>query len=79
MTNRTLASEALLKRIQGQKDPRGPVGELARGKNVYKGVSNRAHSGGGLQYGRPITDIQKAARRRLERMSELQRKRNGTV
>lgn len=37
----------------GLKDSRGPQGEFARGKNVYKNGSNAAHSGGGPQFGRP--------------------------
>ncbi len=42
-----------VKRILGQDDPRSMVGKLARGSNVYNGGSSAAHSGGGLQYGRP--------------------------
>lgn len=34
-------------------DSRGPVGIFARGKNIYGGVSNAAHRGGGPQFGRP--------------------------
>lgn len=48
-----MADPALQKRLFGQQDSRGPVGMLARGKNVYNGASMAAHSGGGPQFGRP--------------------------
>lgn len=46
-------NNALLRRLQGIKDSRGPIGMFSRGKNIYGGVSNAAHKGGGIQYGRP--------------------------
>ncbi len=51
------AEEDVLKRLQGIKDSRGLVGEMARGKNMYPG-GNNAHSGpGGPEMGRPPTAI----------------------
>jgi hypothetical protein len=45
--------EEVAKRMQGLKDSRSTVGELARGKNMYPG-GNAAHSGpGGPDMGRP--------------------------
>ena len=56
--------EALLKRLAGIKDSRGPVGIYSRGANVYPRGSH-AHSGGGYQYGRPRkTAIQRRMRRK---------------
>lgn len=52
----TTYNEAAARRLKARtvgKDVRGPVGIFARGKNVYNGSSHAAHSGGGLQYGRP--------------------------
>ena len=54
---------AALRRLQGVKDARGPVGIKARGKNVYNGGSRAAHSGGGVQFGRPSKN---AIRRRMQ-------------
>jgi hypothetical protein len=59
--------ESILKRVQslnGIKDPRGPVGILSRGANVYNQGTLAAHSGPGYpgQYGRPP---QNAVQRRL--------------
>lgn len=49
--------EEVAKRMQGLKDSRGPVGMLARGKNMYPG-GNNAHSGpGGPDMGRPPTAV----------------------
>lgn len=49
--------EALLKKRQlGVRDSRGIVGILSRGKNVYRGGTPNAHSGGGPQFGRPSKD-----------------------
>lgn len=46
---------AILRRLQGMRDPRSQVGILSRGKNVYgPGGSYAAQSGGGPQYGRPV-------------------------
>lgn len=44
--------EDVLKRLQGIKDPRGLVGEMARGKNMYPG-GDAARTGGGPGIGRP--------------------------
>lgn len=44
---------ALQRRLMGQKDPRSSAGILARGSNVYKGTSTRAHAGGGSNFGAP--------------------------
>lgn len=52
--------EALLKAmqgLQGQKDSKGIVGTLARGKNMYPG-GNAAQSGGGPQMGAPSSQPQ---------------------
>ena len=58
--------QALVKRLSGVKDPRGPVGILGRGKNIYNTTSHAAHKGGGSQYGRPKGSGKKqAAIRRL--------------
>lgn len=51
------------KKMAGEKDSRGPIGIFARGKNVYKGGSQAAHSGGGIQFGRPSKN---AIRRRQQ-------------
>lgn len=51
-----MADEALQRRLKGIQDSRGPVGILARGKNIYNGASTAAHSGGGAQFGRPRTN-----------------------
>lgn len=48
---------ALQRRLMGQKDPRSNAGILARGSNVYKGTSTRAHAGGGSQFGAPVQAI----------------------
>ena len=47
------SKDALLRRLSGIKDSRGAVGIAARGKNIYRGGSRAAHSGGGIQFGRP--------------------------
>lgn len=44
--------EDIMKKLQGIKDSRGPVGQLARGNNVYPG-GNAARTGGGPGIGRP--------------------------
>lgn len=59
-------NEALLRRLMGIKDARGKVGIYSRGKNVYRGGSNAAHAGGGVQYGRPTNE---ALARRVRRLS----------
>ena len=41
------------KKLMGLQDAKGMRGILSRGKNVYNSTSNAAHSGGGIQYGRP--------------------------
>lgn len=52
--------EEVAKRMQGLKDSRSKIGELARGKNMYPS-GNNAHSGpGGPDMGRP-PEIPKAA------------------
>lgn len=42
-----------LTELMGQKDARGPQGQMARGNNIYNGGSNAAQQGGGQQFGRP--------------------------
>ncbi len=55
------AQEDVMKRLQGMKDSRSTVGELARGKNMYPG-GNAAQSGpGGPDMGRPPTAVPAAA------------------
>ena len=44
--------EDVLKRLQGIKDPRGLMGEMARGTNMYPG-GDAARTGGGPNIGRP--------------------------
>lgn len=58
--------EDMMKKLMGIKDSRGPVGMLARGKNMYPG-GGPAQSGGGVQFGRPkgSTNLVAAAKRRL--------------
>ena len=46
------AEEDVLKRLAGIKDARGPVGQLARGNNMYPGGA-QARTGGGPDIGRP--------------------------
>jgi hypothetical protein len=53
-----------MKTLQGHQDSRGPKGILSRGANVYNAGSLAAHSGGGIQYGRPPKE---AIKRRLFR------------
>jgi hypothetical protein len=54
--------EDVMKRLQGIKDARGPVGQMARGNNVYNGASQAAQSGpGGPDMGRPPTAVPQAA------------------
>lgn len=59
-------NEALIRRLQGQKDARGKVGMFSRGKNIYKGGTPNAHAGGGVTFGRPPVG---AMSRRLRRRS----------
>lgn len=40
--------------LQGMPDPRGMVGQLARGSNVYNGAGAQAQAGGGPQFGPPV-------------------------
>lgn len=47
------SKSAIERRLRGMKDPRSTVGIMSRGKNIYKGTSHAAHSGGGPQFGRP--------------------------
>lgn len=49
--------------LNGIGDARSMPGIFSRGANVYNGTSLAAHSGGGVQYGRP--PLQNAAGRRL--------------
>lgn len=67
ISNREAAIRRLRKRqtnnLPGVKDSRGPVGIFSRGKNVYNGSSKAAHSGGGVQFGRPSKN---AIRRRMQ-------------
>lgn len=55
---------SLLRRLSGEKDSRGKIGIFSRGKNIYRGGSRSAHSGGGIQYGRPKKE---ALERRMRR------------
>lgn len=45
--------EEVAKRMQGLKDSRGPVGMLARGKNMYPAGNNAQSGPGGPDMGRP--------------------------
>lgn len=47
-----VGGEGVLKRLQGIKDSRGPVGQFARGNNMYPGGA-QARTGGGPDIGRP--------------------------
>ncbi len=47
------AKDKNIKTLLGLVDSRSKTGIMARGKNVYRGGSNHAHSGGGKQFGRP--------------------------
>jgi hypothetical protein len=49
--------EEVAKRMQGLKDSRGPVGELARGKNMYPAGNNAQSGPGGPDMGRPPTAV----------------------
>lgn len=42
--------DQLLRKLMGDNDPRGMQGIMSRGANVYRGTSNAAHSGGGIDY-----------------------------
>lgn len=63
-------NSALQKRLLGQVDSRGMQGIFSRGKNIYHGGTNAAHSGGGPQYGRPRKrpNLQNAIQRRMKRI-----------
>jgi hypothetical protein len=55
------AQENVIKKLQGLKDSRSLVGEMARGKTMYPG-GNAAQSGpGGPDMGRPPTAVPQAA------------------
>lgn len=47
------SKKTLLNKLQGIPDSRSAKAIFSRGKNVYSGVSHAAHSGGGVQFGRP--------------------------
>lgn len=49
--------EEVAKRMQGLKDSRGPVGMLARGKNMYPSGNNAQSGPGGPDMGRPPTAV----------------------
>jgi len=49
--------EAVMKMLQGLKDSRGPVGMLARGKNMYPAGNNAQSGPGGPDMGRPPTAV----------------------
>jgi hypothetical protein len=49
--------EEVAKRMQGLKDSRGPVGMLARGKNMYPAGNNAQSGPGGPDMGRPPTAV----------------------
>jgi hypothetical protein len=62
--------DAIQRRLRGIHEPAGMVGILGRGRNVYGGGSNVAHSGGGPQFGRPVgakdvSPMQAAIHRRI--------------
>lgn len=46
--------DAVRRRLQGMTESSGMVGILGRGRNTYKGGLSAAHSGGGMQFGRPV-------------------------
>lgn len=46
--------EAVRRRMAGLVDPRGKVGTLSRGRNIYKGGSYAAQRGGSTKIGRPV-------------------------
>lgn len=47
----------LMKRLRGQQDSRGAVGQFSRGNNIYPGGSNAAQQGtGNPNIGRPATN-----------------------
>lgn len=49
----TSSMDKTIKILQGHHDARSLRGRMARGNNVYKGTSQAAHRGGGIQFGRP--------------------------
>lgn len=49
--------EEVAKRMQGLKDSRGPVGIMARGKNMYPAGNNAQSGPGGPDMGRPPTAV----------------------
>jgi hypothetical protein len=63
--------EDVLKKLQGIKDSRGPVGQLARGNNMYPG-GNAARTGGGPDIGRPpeAANAQGAIQETMQRMQQ---------
>lgn len=68
--------ELLLKRLRGQQDARGPVGQFSRGSNVYAGGSNAAQQGGGNpNVGRPPTNFRAQVE---QRQAQVQRGNVGT-
>lgn len=50
--------EEVMKRLQGIKDSRGPVGMFARGKNMYPGGNAAQEGPGGPDMGRPTVNPQ---------------------
>lgn len=50
--------EEIMKRLQGIKDSRGPVGMFARGKNMYPGGNAAQEGPGGPDMGRPTVNPQ---------------------
>jgi len=63
--------EEVMKRLQGIKDARGKIGELARGKNMYPGGS-QARTGGGPDIGRPPTAIPAEAAQAIRNLHAAQ-------
>lgn len=51
------AQEDVLAKLQGMKDSRGPVGMMARGKNMYPAGNNAQSGPGGPDMGRPPTAV----------------------
>lgn len=67
--------DAVRRRLQGIVDPRGTVGILSRGKNVYMGGLPHARSGGGPGIGHPVGsgDVNKLASAMKRRMGQRSR------
>lgn len=68
--------DAVRRRLQGIVDPRGTVGMLSRGRNVYLGGLPHARTGGGPRIGRPVGsgDVNKMASAMRRRMGQGRRR-----